>query len=88
MNLGIVWEEPAPRGGHDLIADQLREEPGRWARIDRLYQHKNALSIARSIRLGRMPAYEPPGDFDACSRVQGAKSYVYVRYLGNGVSNE
>ncbi|MGA4942118.1 hypothetical protein [Streptomyces cinereoruber] len=88
MKLSIIWEEPPEQGGHDLIAKTLRVQPGRWARIERPYKPKSAGAIARSVRLGRLSAYAPAGDFDAASCVYGDVAYVYVRFLGDGVSDE
>ncbi|MFD5107151.1 hypothetical protein [Streptomyces cinereoruber] len=88
MKLEIIWETPPAQGGHELIAEKLRKEPGRWARIEKAYPRKSASAFAYSVNHGRRPAYAPEGDFEACWRMKGDAAYVYVRFLGDGVSDE
>jgi hypothetical protein len=89
--LDISWTEPKPRpdevGGHARVAQQLRENPGRWARIERAYKDDGGRSVSYRIRSGQL-GYGPAGDFESTYRVEGDVSYVYVRYLGDGVTDE
>lgn len=87
MDLKIVWEEPPPRGGHACIAQQLRDNPGQWARIETPYRPKSGKSVAYRINGGGL-GYGPAGDFEATWRTEGDITHVYVRYLGDGGSDE
>jgi hypothetical protein len=89
VSAALVWEDPPPRIDHDALAAELRAHPGRWARIDKTYSPESARVIAYQIRAARLAAYAPRGDFEAARRKQGpGESYVYVRYLGDGASDE
>ncbi|MFD6250688.1 hypothetical protein [Streptomyces roseolus] len=87
--LDISWTEPKPRpiGGHAEIAQQLRKNPGQWARIERPYGHASGRSVSYRINGGGL-GYVPAGDYEATHRMEDGATYVYVRYLGDGVADE
>lgn len=86
----VRWEEPPPKtpGGpgkpkplvaHELIAVQLRREPGRWALIVEGYAHSSMGSL---ISRGKIRAYEPAGSFEAVARVGDNGHNIYARFIG------
>lgn len=87
----VMWEEPpgSPRGRAakcPLTADQLdelRANPGRWARIHTYDRHTSASSAARRIQKGTYPEM-PEGHWEATGRRDGAGSVLYARYVGAG----
>jgi hypothetical protein len=84
----LKFEDPppakrAPRR-FDLVAQELKANPGRWAVIAVFDKRPNANSTARQIRLGLTSYWQNPGDFEAVSRAVGDEFRVYARYLGEG----
>lgn len=88
MSVGVVWEDPSPRVDHRALAETLRANRGRWARIDKGYSQETARVLAYQISSGRLAAYTPAGDFEAVRRSQDGACHVYVRYLGDGATDE
>ena len=74
-----VWADlPAQRGEPvwSELADQLREEPGRWA----LLGQQIARATAHHIQTGRYASFRPAGTFQARVRnTNGNRADVYVR---------
>lgn len=94
----LKWEDPpysrhagsgAGRGGRPAdsmwngVAEQLRDERGRWALI---YQgeRKPAMAVRTFVTEGRRVCFRPVGDFEACMRSWGGVHFVYARYMGEG----
>ena len=88
MTAQVSWEEPPPPKkalrDYSLVAQQLRENPGRWARIDSFPHATAAGRMAYVIRTGRTSYWQEPGDFEAASRAVDGQFYVYARYMGDG----
>ena len=68
----LTWENPpAPirHGGKWATeANELRENPGRWARLVELETRHKAAVLASQIKTGTLKAFRPGGSFDARSR--------------------
>lgn len=62
---------------HELIAAELRSQPGRWALLPDIPGH-----YAGNIKGGYIRAYQPAGSFDA--RMEQGE--LYARYIG-GISS-
>jgi hypothetical protein len=60
------------------IAAQLKERPEVWAKVRTADKESTAASYAATIRLGRTPAFQPAGTFEAVRREGG----VWARYVG------
>ena len=88
MTIKLIWEKPAPRVDHAVITSQLRLRPGHWGRIDKAYTYQSAKNMASRIRGGAMANYSPAGAFDAKVRKVEEHFYLFVRYLGDGVSDD
>jgi hypothetical protein len=70
MSIDPVWA---------ALADQLRQEPGRWA----LLGEQLARSTAWHIQQGRYAAFRPAGTFQAKVRnTTGNRADIYVRFRG------
>jgi hypothetical protein len=85
----IAWEEPpvAPWGGKKRkpskwapIADKLRANPGRWAKI----VSQGNISIASAILKGQPICFRPEGSFESkvANMVGRYTGDVYARYVG------
>ena len=71
----LVWEDPSPeaieqaqagrKSKHAVAAAALRSNPGKWAIVSQVKSAEGAQQLAASIRGGRVPAYEPAGNFEA-----------------------
>jgi hypothetical protein len=87
----IQWEEPPQSqtggGKYDELAEELRRNPGRWAKLGTYDTGQ-----AANIRDGRLRAFRPAGAFEAVSRNgrtdgEGRRQAdIYVRYVGEGGS--
>lgn len=88
MNADLIWEEPPVRTNHFHIAATLRQNPGRWARIDKSYRNAGARNIVCRANNGELSAYAPAGDYEATSRCVEGQYWVYIRYLGGGGFDE
>lgn len=78
---------PEPGGGgertlHSLIAAQLRQRPGEWARIATRSTASNAASTAHSIRSAKLRPYAPAGAYEAAARTEDGVHSVHARYVG------
>lgn len=91
----IRWEDPphsrnvGNQGGRppdsqwSALADQLRDEPKRWAVIfegDRT----TAMSVRSKAVEGRSVCFRPRGAFEARVRSWNGTYTVYARYMGMG----
>lgn len=85
----VAWEEPPEtRGGtqpsiYTPIAAELRNNPGKWARLDDRYNSNSAYQFVLSVRHGKPRAFSPAGSFEA--EHDGATPYV--RYVGEPEDN-
>lgn len=68
---------------HDLIAYQLKRQPGKWAVVAEAPRNTG---LAGSIATGRLRAYSPKGSFEAVTRNKGGIQTVYARYVGEAGS--
>jgi hypothetical protein len=81
---GLVWEEPGrsrrSKHNHNLIAERLKEQPGRWAKV---LDGVN-VSYANHIKEGDLGAYRPAGSFEAVCRGTDKDFHctIYARYIG------
>jgi hypothetical protein len=72
----------ATRVRHQPIADECRANPGQWEPVRAYPARYVALSMARSIRVASLPAYQPEGAFDAEVRTdQDGDAVVWARYV-------
>ncbi len=82
----IIWEDPPgaySRGNkYRELLDQIRQQPGRWARLDGGGKSKTS-TVAANIKRGVTAGSAPAGSFEAVSRTVDGKSSVYVRYVGD-----
>lgn len=95
-NIEIEWEDPGKTRGRrrmdwKRVADQLREHPGRWARMPGTFSH----SIPGFIKAGRMKPFQPAGTFEATMRGgkrdgdgEGVRGQLYVRFIGEDTDLE
>jgi len=60
------------------IAQQLKDNPGQWARIDTRGTQPAARSFAFHVRNGTSRAFQPAGAFEATVRNQD----IWARYVG------
>jgi hypothetical protein len=83
---GLVWAPPPVRArqqrrevpiDHDLIAAELRSNPGEWALIPAA-----STGLAGHIRRGDVRAYRPPRTFEAVRRDVDGEICIYARYVG------
>ena len=67
----MEWQDP-PENRWDIIARELRKNPGRWAKLEErpTYMH--------SIKTGKMKAFRPVGAYEA----RTAGGALFVRYTG------
>jgi len=89
----IRWEEPPPpRNGQRVdgervpwavIAQQLRDAPGRWAVI---HEGNPNPKLATRIESGLSPWFRPAGTFEATQRGAGSTVTIYARYVGGEAS--
>lgn len=85
----LRFEDPPParRNVADPFAEdleELKQHPNRWAVIA-THPHNEeskASAVAQAIRLGKTPACQPKGSFEARQRRVGDEYRVYVRYVG------
>lgn len=84
---GIIrWEDPPPPRDHlalprrpwELIACQLRNQPGRWALVD----DSGNMGVAARITAGAFRWWAPAGTFQAVRRYVEGRPVVYARYVG------
>lgn len=86
----LTWEDPpaphrrAEQVDHAEIARKLKARPGQWAIVRKYSNSRTAGATASSIRIGRVTAYLPVGDWEATSRTVDGEYRVYVRYVGKG----
>jgi hypothetical protein len=85
----LRFEGPPPvrtaslKGRHIAAAKQLEERPGEWGIVG-VYAHSGSASaVARQVRAGLIPAYAPPGTFEAKARTVNGEARVYARYVGD-----
>lgn len=89
----IKWEDPptAYRPGRkneprrtafwQTVAEQLREQPGRWALVCDDTAWSYAGGVATQVKNGKITAFRPAGHFEAVTRTcDGFR--VYARYIG------
>lgn len=87
----IRWETPPPAPSHGPgkpgrayveVAAELRAAPGQWGVI---WQGTGRERVQPNyITSGVIPAFRPPGSFQATlRRVRGLRT-VYARYVGDG----
>jgi hypothetical protein len=87
----LEWMEPTSEEGRrrtnwQKVANQLRQYPGRWARMPGTFSH----SVPGFIQAGRMAAFRPAGTFEATMRGSSkdgerGRGRLYLRYIGEGV---
>lgn len=67
----MEWQDP-PEKKWDIIARELRENPGRWAKLEErpTYMH--------NIKTGKLKAFRPAGAYEA----RTASGALFVRYTG------
>jgi hypothetical protein len=69
---------------HQPIADGLRALPRQWGTVGEYPARYSATSVARDIRLGTLPAYQPAGAFEAEVRAGAdGEPIVHARYIGD-----
>jgi hypothetical protein len=93
----IVWEDPpvaregAPWGTPAFTAAQLRENPGRWARVAIKTTGNAARTAAVYINTGHVAAWRPAGAYEATARtvwikdasgVKKPEYRLYARFVG------
>lgn len=66
------------------MLEELRRNPGRWARIKRYEKKTSASSAAQRIRKGDLPDVDPK-DFEARGAILdgGEASVLYLRFVGS-----
>jgi hypothetical protein len=77
----VAWEDPPPQTAGSIyqpIADELREHPGAWARLDDRFSESAAQAFASFVRNGKVSAFKPAGEFEA----RHAGKSVWVRHIG------
>lgn len=87
----IEWAEPptAPNepGRWTAVADELRANPGRWAKIK---VDASDTTLAHRIKHGAVVGFRPAGAFEARSvswASDGKRRFdIYARYVGEQVS--
>lgn len=71
-------------------AEELREFPGRWGVLrDPDFDWRNqtqASGVAHGINTGKYAAFRPAGSFEACTRMVNGEAKLFVRYVGDEVS--
>ena len=78
----MEWVDGLPetryRRDWKLVAAQLKQRPGEWAKIaddaDR--------SMVTHIATARLSSFAPAGAFEATSRGEGKRADIYARYVG------
>jgi hypothetical protein len=86
------WEDPPPTGKpwaggrrpgsrFDAIADELRDETGRWGVIFAGARNV-AHGIASAIAQAKTRCFQPLGSFQVATRTRNGITTVYVRYIG------
>jgi len=82
--LEFVDEPPPSNRGNDRLyhwfANQLREHPGKWAKLPL----PNKAGISTLIERGKMSAFRPAGAFECVFRkeLEGDDKWNFVRYVG------
>jgi hypothetical protein len=77
MSNAISWTEPPrPRAREDwqAIADTLRANPGKWAKIETASLH-----YGNVIKHGKTKAFQPAGSFEATLQ----QRVLYARFIGD-----
>ncbi|MEV7871465.1 hypothetical protein AB0P17_36440 [Streptomyces sp. NPDC088124] len=70
------------RADHYDVATRARAEPGTWVLAGRYSSGNSAQSMASQVKAAaRLPAYQPPGSFDARTEPDGDLTSVLVRYV-------
>lgn len=85
----IIWEEPplqSRRGRGDRVATllQIRDHPGRWARLGTWYNKATAQQAASDVRRGRTVTVQPGtvGYYEAEWGDDGGGAWaVWVRWV-------
>jgi hypothetical protein len=87
--MALRFEDPPParRNVVDPFAadlEELKQHPNRWAVIAThpRSEESKASAVAQAIRLGKTPACQPKGSFEAKQRRVDEEHRVYVRYVG------
>ena len=68
----MKWQDP-PAKRWDPIAEELRNNPQRWALVE--VPHP---SYGAHIKRGKLKAFRPVGAFE----VKNSKGEIYIRYIG------
>lgn len=83
--MGVVWEDLPNRKtkhGWGEIAEELRANPGVWARVPTVPEGHTA-TYCVYVKSARLRAFAPAGSFEAVTR----NKTMYVRYVGEGGSD-
>lgn len=67
----------------EIMAKELRENPGKWALIGSCSTPGAARQRAYAIRKGRQKGFEPAGAFRAESHTMLGQYVVYAVYVGS-----
>ena len=83
----VIWEDPPGplRTGsvsHLGVAQELRDNPGRWGIVKVHGKAQDSSSMANTIRKGVTGAWKPAGAFEAAARTVNGEHRVYARYVG------
>jgi len=73
---GMTWEDPEgrkPRLDWAKIAESLRANPGKWAKVE-----TSSTAYCSFIRQGRTKAFQPAGSFEAILQ----NRVLYARFIG------
>lgn len=73
-------KRPAPKAAWVAVANALRENPGKWAKVESYGKKPTATGVASKIRKGENLAFEPAGAFEAAVRPDGDVFDLYVRF--------
>jgi len=75
--LTVTWEEPprtTPRNDWGKIAEALRANPGKWAKLETA-----STAYCAFIKQGKTKAFQPAGSFEATLQ----NRVLYARYIGS-----
>lgn len=83
--MDIKWEAPPTRGGGEDhgLAQELRKQPGEWARTHEFDKPNRAGAVSQQIRAGQRAGFKPGGSFESVSRTVDGKGVVYTRFVGD-----